>query len=111
MQQHTGQHLLSAVMDTYESLETVGWAMGQAGSSNYVDLQRTPTRDELRDIERRCNEIIRDNLAIDVLYPEGDGVSEGNEEDKHEKGVIRVIKIGDVDSNPYAYYSRTSPLL
>lgn len=100
MQQHTGQHLLSAVMDTYDNLETLGWGMGQAGSSNYVDLPRAPSKDELRKIERRCNDIIRDNLAIDVLYPEGDGVAASNGGDKHEKGVIRVIKIGDVDSNP-----------
>ena len=103
MQQHTGQHLLSAIMDTYDNLETLGWGMGQAGSSNYVDLPRTPSRDEMREIEHRCNEIIRDNFAIEVLYPEGDGVAETNgalSEDKHEKGVIRVIKIGDIDSNP-----------
>ena len=100
MQQHTGQHLLSAIMDTYENLETVGWGMGQAGSSNYVDLPRTPSRDEMREIERKCNDIIRDNVAIEIVYPEGDGVAEANGDDKHDKGVIRVIKIGDVDSNP-----------
>ena len=28
MQQHTGQHLLSAVFDTYK-LETLSWSMGE----------------------------------------------------------------------------------
>jgi Ser-tRNA(Ala) deacylase AlaX len=29
MQQHAGQHLLSAIMDTYDNLETLGWGMGE----------------------------------------------------------------------------------
>lgn len=104
MQNHTGQHLLSAVMDTYENLETLGWGMGSGGSSNYVDLPRTPSKDEIRQIQQRCNEIISENVAIDVVYPEGDGLGQANgktNEDKHEKGVIRIIKIGDIDANPY----------
>jgi misacylated tRNA(Ala) deacylase len=105
MQQHTGQHLLSAIMDTYPKLETLGWGMGSAGTSNYVDLERMPTRDEILEIERKCNEVIRDNVPIEVQYPEGDGVAEANQADKHEKGVIRVIKIGDIDSNPYVPFS------
>ena len=101
MQQHTGQHLLSAIMDTCKNLETLGWGMGQNGSSNYVDLPRTPGREEIRAIERRCNEVIRDDVGIEVVYPEGDdGVAEAKGEEKNEKGVIRVIKIGDIDSNP-----------
>jgi misacylated tRNA(Ala) deacylase len=42
MQQHTGQHLLSAIMDGMD-LPTLGWNMGAAGEMNYVEIPRKPT--------------------------------------------------------------------
>ncbi|KAI8317614.1 putative alanyl-tRNA editing protein alaX [Colletotrichum sp. SAR11_240] len=70
MQQHTGQHLLSAVMDTHENLNTLGWGMGKSGAMNYVDLPRKPTDAELQAIQARCTEIIRSSLPITVETPD-----------------------------------------
>ncbi|KZF21559.1 ThrRS/AlaRS common domain-containing protein [Xylona heveae TC161] len=100
MQQHTGQHLLSAIMDTYDNLETLGWGMGREGEMNYVDLPRKPTPEEIKTIQDRCNEAVRENSFIKVETPE---------EVKHDKlpddydasqGVIRVINIEGIDRNP-----------
>lgn len=66
MQQHTGQHLLSAVMDTYDNLQTLGWGMGSEGGMNYVDLPRDPSIEEMQAIQDKCNEIVRSNLPITV---------------------------------------------
>ena len=50
MQQHTGQQLLSAIMNTYNNLETLSWGMGAEGEMNYVELPRKPTPEEIQEI-------------------------------------------------------------
>ncbi|KAI8169315.1 threonyl and Alanyl tRNA synthetase second additional domain-containing protein [Colletotrichum sp. SAR 10_70] len=99
MQQHTGQHLLSAVMDTHENLNTLGWGMGKSGAMNYVDLPRKPTDAELQAIQARCTEIIRSSLPITVETPDDAKVHKMPEDYDQSKGVVRVIRIGDIDRN------------
>jgi misacylated tRNA(Ala) deacylase len=98
MQQHTGQHLLSAIMDGMD-LPTLGWNMGVAGEMNYVELPRKPSDYEIRSIQDKCNELIRDNMAITVETPEGKGSDSLPSDYDKEKGVVRFIKIGDLDYN------------
>jgi misacylated tRNA(Ala) deacylase len=98
MQQHTGQHLLSAIMDGMD-LPTVGWSMGAAGEMNYVELPRKPSDEEIRTIQSKCNELIRDNMAVTVETPEGKGSDSLPEDYDKDKGVVRFIKIGDLDYN------------
>jgi misacylated tRNA(Ala) deacylase len=90
MQQHTGQHLLSAVMESSKLLEpyisdykpiiTVGWGMGPSVVSslpseegvnattnpnwNYVDLDRKPTEKEVEAIQEVCNDLISKGKKI-----------------------------------------------
>lgn len=98
MQQHTGQHLLSAILDSL-SLSTLSWSMGAAGEMNYLEIPRKPSDAELQSIQERCNSAIRENLAITVETP-GDAEAHKlpGDYDK-EKGVVRYIKIGDLDYN------------
>lgn len=100
MQQHTGQHLLSAIMDTYDNLETLGWGMGSNGGMNYVDLPRKPSDGELIAIQEKCNEAIRNSLPITVETPDDAKDDSLPEDYDKEKGVVRVISIGDIDRNP-----------
>lgn len=98
MQQHTGQHLLSAVMDGM-NLETLGWSMGQPGEMNYVELPRKPTDEEMKSIQEKCNKLVAESIPVTVETPE-DKVSNSLPEDYDaEKGVVRFIKIGDLDYN------------
>ncbi|KAF2659297.1 ThrRS/AlaRS common domain-containing protein [Lophiostoma macrostomum CBS 122681] len=98
MQQHTGQHLLSCIMDSM-NLETLGWGMGTAGEMNYVELPRKPTSEEIRTIQDKCNAAIRANLPITVETP-GDAKADSLPSDyDKEKGVVRFIKIGNLDYN------------
>jgi misacylated tRNA(Ala) deacylase len=102
MQQHTGQHVLSAIMDGLsEPLETLGWGMGSAGEWNYVELPRKPSLEELQRIKEKCSQVIRDALPITVETPEGDVKSDSLPEDyDKESGVIRHVKIEGLDVNP-----------
>ena len=99
MQQHTGQHLLSAIMDRYENLETLGWGMGAVNEMNYVDLPRKPSDEELQTIQDKCNDAIRQNIKITVETPENAASDTLPEDYDKDRGVVRVIKIGDLDSN------------
>jgi misacylated tRNA(Ala) deacylase len=98
MQQHTGQHLLSAIMDTMD-LETLGWGMGAEGEMNYVELPRKPTDDEIRSIQERCNEVIRNAVPVTVETPEDAKADSLPGDYDKEKGVVRFIRIGDLDFN------------
>lgn len=86
MQQHTGQHLLSAVLDS-KKIATVGWNMGV--KFNYVELDRKMTPDEVREAQLDVNDLIARALPISVS-------SLGHDE---EKGAMRVVSIGDMDKN------------
>jgi misacylated tRNA(Ala) deacylase len=102
MQQHTGQHLVSAVLDK-RNLETVGWNLG--AKFNYIELPRKLTSDEVIEVQQEVNDYINDAIhinvenhheqhqdsSIDHSVPENYDLS---------KGVIRVIHIGEVDANP-----------
>ncbi|KAH7079167.1 Threonyl/alanyl tRNA synthetase [Paraphoma chrysanthemicola] len=98
MQQHTGQHLLSAIMDGMD-LPTLGWSMGTPGEMNYVELPRKPSDEEIRTIQQECNQAIRENVAITVETPEGKGSDSLPEDYDRDKGVVRFIKIGNLDYN------------
>jgi misacylated tRNA(Ala) deacylase len=98
MQQHTGQHLLSAIMDSID-LPTLGWSMGQPGEMNYVELPRKPSDQEIQTIQLSCNAKIRESLPITVETPEGKGSDSLPDDYDREKGVVRFIKIGDMDYN------------
>ncbi|KAG8708916.1 hypothetical protein FRC09_000970 [Ceratobasidium sp. 395] len=112
MQQHTGQHLLSAIMDIYPGLETLGWSMGASTfigenvdqgtvvNMNYVELGRKPTDIELSEIQEKCNEIVRQNRPITISTPfDAKHDSLPSDYDK-EQGVVRVVTIDGVDANP-----------
>ncbi|KAI0871024.1 threonyl and alanyl tRNA synthetase second additional domain-containing protein [Hypoxylon argillaceum] len=99
MQQHTGQHLLSAIMDRYEDLKTIGWGIGQGGSTSYVDLPRKPSAKEMQEIQRKCNEVIRNNLSITVATPANAATHKLPGDYDKDRGLVRVVSIGDLDHN------------
>ena len=86
-------------MDTYDDLNTLSWSMGAKGEINYIELPRKPSQQEIDEIQRKCNEIIQRNLAITVETPEDLNLEKLPEDYDQDKGIIRVIKIGDLDNN------------
>jgi len=99
MQQHTGQHLLSAILDKYE-LPTLSWSMGEM--VNYIEVPRTLSAEEVAKISDEVNERIMEGIDISVDTPHKDLVNQGKMPDDYDvdKGVLRVVKIGDLDQNP-----------
>lgn len=101
MQQHTGQHLLSAVLDQYD-LPTLGWAMGDP--YNYIELPRKLDDDFVATIDDKVNQLIFEGKPITVQSSEEntDAIDLSKIPDDYDqsKGVIRVVTIDGIDANP-----------
>ncbi len=72
--------------------------MGAEGEMNYVEVPRKLSDEEIQDIQAKCNEAISNNLSITVKTPGAENDSSPGDYDK-DKGVVRVVSIGNLDNN------------
>ncbi|MFN0172457.1 MAG: alanyl-tRNA editing protein [Bryobacteraceae bacterium] len=93
MQQHSGQHLLSAVFAEQFGFPTVSVHMGEQSST--VDLE-TPSVEtaQLVAAERRANELVCEDLPIAVSFEE---TAEGLRKASERAGTLRIVSIGSLD--------------
>jgi alanyl-tRNA synthetase len=93
MQQHTGQHLLSAVLEELFRFRTVSVHMGTENCT--VDLE-TPSISEaqLARAEQRCAEIIGQALLTAITFEEE---AAGLRKQSARAGTLRIVSIGGVD--------------
>ena len=103
MQQHTGQHLLSAVFVRELHAPTVSFHLGAETST--IDLA-TPAiaHHSLERVERIANEIIAEDRPVTISYAsrqEAEALLASGELRKlpDREGTIRVIDIADLDRN------------
>lgn len=95
MQQHTGQHLLSAVLEELFGYRTVSVHMGVV--SNTVDIE-TPqvTEEQLERAEQRCLEIIAEARLVAVTFEEASSVA-GLRKESARTGTLRIVSIEGID--------------
>ena len=95
MQQHSGQHLLSAVFAETVMLHTVSFHLGQESST--IDLD-TLALDSgiLQSVERRANETIFENRPVTVQFA-GPGESGDLRKPSERTGVLRIVSIEGLD--------------
>jgi alanyl-tRNA synthetase len=100
MQQHTGQHLLSAMFQERAGLPTVSFHLGEDFCT--IDLQGPePSEATLAGIERAANKIIFENRPIRIRYATAEQLEEMGIRKKVERaGMLRVIEIGGADLTP-----------
>ncbi|XP_026327888.1 uncharacterized protein LOC113236112 [Hyposmocoma kahamanoa] len=102
MQQHSGQHLLSAILEKEYSLPTTSWWLG--ADESYVELDSTcVTNDVITRAESRCNDLIRDAVPVVVKFCK---IDDPDLDQAHTRGLpkdcmntVRIICIGDIDEN------------
>ncbi|KAI1318194.1 hypothetical protein EDD11_007077 [Mortierella claussenii] len=69
MQQHSGQHLLSAVLEQPEfGCDTVAWGMN--ATRCHVELAKAPTPEQIQQVEDRLNLYIRRDYPIHITFTE-----------------------------------------
>jgi alanyl-tRNA synthetase len=93
MQQHTGQHLLSAVVEELFGWKTVSVHMGAEGNTVDVDAASV-TEDQLARAERRCFEIISQSRPVTIAFEEN---AAGLRKESQRTGTLRVVSIDGID--------------
>src|SRR5579859_4938069 len=100
MQQHTGQHLLSAVLQKQFGLETVSFHLGEEICT--IDLRGPePSVETLVAAEGATNDVIFEDRPVKVLYATREelrGLGIRKEVDR--EGVLRAIEIEGADLQP-----------
>lgn len=95
MQQHTGQHLLSAVLEQMFGMKTVSVHMGLEAST--IELDAGKVEDEqLRQAEMQANMAIAENLAVTIGF-EYAGEAEGLRKASAREGTLRIVSIEGLD--------------
>ena len=95
MQQHTGQHLLSAVFEELFDHKTVSVHFGDESAT--LDLD-TPTlsRERALKAERRANEIVFENRPVSVAFEDA-ATAKGLRKAVDRTGELRIVEIAGID--------------
>jgi alanyl-tRNA synthetase len=95
MQQHTGQHLISAVFEELFALRTVSFHLGAESAT--IDVEGVPVNAQmLQDVERRANEIIYENRPVIVRF-ENAADAQGLRKASERQGTLRIVSIDRLD--------------
>uniref|UniRef100_A0A3B1JW63 Alanyl-tRNA synthetase domain containing 1 n=1 Tax=Astyanax mexicanus TaxID=7994 RepID=A0A3B1JW63_ASTMX len=102
MQQHSGQHLITALADTMFGYKTTSWDLGRQRSSIELDTAAVKAG-EMEALEAAVNEKIREHVPVNVQLlslddPAVEKVRSRGLPDDH-AGPIRIIDIEGVDAN------------
>ena len=100
MQQHLGQHILSAAISDLFNAATIGFHLGTDSTS--IDIDKAISLNELKIAEKEANKIVLDNINIEVLYPTNSELKKMSLKKIPVKAgeKVRIVKIGDIDVNP-----------
>ncbi|TYB31776.1 MAG: hypothetical protein FXF47_02580 [Candidatus Mcinerneyibacterium aminivorans] len=97
MQQHTGQHLLSAVIDDKYQSETVSFHMSEEYSFIDIDIPKLGEK-TIKEIENEVNSLIWENKVINTFWIDPDKIDSYDirKQGKYDEK-IRMVEIEDVD--------------
>ncbi len=96
MQQHTGQHVLSAAFELVCRARTEGFHLGTASAS--IDLHRGLTPDEIAAAEDEANRIVWQDRQVRVRFVTADEAAAlPLRKESGRAGTLRLIDIADFD--------------
>ena len=100
MQQHTGQHLLSAILQTRFSLPTVSFHVGTSVST--IDLRgKEPTVEVLEGAQHAVNQVIFEDRPVTIRYGTADELAKiGVRKQVERQGTLRAVEIEGIDLQP-----------
>ena len=96
MQQHTGQHVLSAAFDRVCGAPTVSFHLGAERST--IDLSREPRPDEIAAAEREANRVVWEDRPVSVRFaPADEAASMALRKQSRREGELRLIDVDGFD--------------
>lgn len=95
MQQHTAQHLLSAVLEDLFGFHTVSVHFGAASSTLDLDTGEV-TPEQVREAEARANRTLTENRPVTVGFEDA-ATAEGLRKASARAGELRIVTIAALD--------------
>ena len=96
MQQHTGQHLLSAAFEREAGAKTVSFHLGTSAST--IDLDKELTADQIVHVEEVANTVLWEDREICVRFVTAHEAAKlPLRKDPAREGELRIIEIKDYD--------------
>jgi alanyl-tRNA synthetase len=96
MQQHTGQHVLSAAFEAISRARTESFHLGAASAT--IDLDRTPSAAEIAAAEDDANRIVWEDREVRIRFASADEVATmGLRKASERTGTLRLIEVADYD--------------
>lgn len=95
MQQHTGQHLLSAVLEELFGYHTVSVHFGADYSSLDLDVESV-SAERIVAAETRANVVVAENRAVTTSFEDASQAA-GLRKESGRTGMLRIVSIADLD--------------
>jgi len=96
MQQHTGQHILSAAFDRTCGVRTESFHLGTTSCT--IDLAREVTPAEIAQAERVANQVVWDDRSVTVTFAtEQEAAALPLRKESLRSGTLRLIDVTDFD--------------
>jgi len=90
MQQHSGEHILSGLVNQHFGYDNVGFHMGSDVVT--VDFNGMLTKEDILLIEEKANQLIYENIPVDIkFYSKEEAVSVDYRSKKEIDGIIRIV--------------------
>lgn len=105
MQQHSGQHLITALFDREFKYDTTSWSLGSSVSYIQLSTPHLISRESLDLIETQANDLIREGRAVSVVLVDPEVAQEFQDAraprglPKDHEGLARVVRIEGIESN------------
>src|SRR5579862_2561030 len=95
MQQHTGQHLLSAVLEELFKIRTVSFHLGTEVSTIDADAPSL-TPEQLERAEERCAEVVAEARPVQITFEDASAALELRKASER-TGTLRIVTIDKLD--------------
>ncbi|XP_037937412.1 alanyl-tRNA editing protein Aarsd1-B-like [Teleopsis dalmanni] len=105
MQQHSGQHLITALFESEFKYDTTSWWLGSDTSYIELSTRHLVSQESLDIIERKANELIREGRNVTVLLVDPDDPVKFTDTraprglPRNHVGLARLVRIEGVESN------------
>lgn len=97
MQQHTGEHIVSGIVNRHFGYRNVGFHLGNEAVT--MDYDGPLTKEQLRMIEQEANQAVAEDIPIEVLYPTQTELDTITYRSKIEiEGQVRIVRIPGYDT-------------
>ena len=97
MQQHTGEHIVSGLVNRHFGYHNVGFHLGAEEVT--MDYDGVLTQEDLEQIEMEANQAVAENIPVVVLYPSEEELKNITYRSKIEiEGQVRIVQIPGYDS-------------